>query len=390
MSKETADLLSSAGKGHWIQARQDLVTAKGKGTMKTYWLNPLEIKDSYSVALSTSSCPQSEYDNVNPTPDQDEIASIHKHNRLIDWQVDMFVSLLKHVVARRNACKKLTTTATLDKDKLDWKPASGKICLDEVKEIIELPEFDARAARSKEDPSKIDLGLLVVEQLRTYISTIARSYRQNHFHNFAHACHVTMSVKKLLSRIEAPEGLEDSLLGNGRKSIPEEPRDSRMKGKIASSLHDHTYGITSDPLTQFAMVFSALIHDVDHMGVPNEVLVKEEESLAKKYRSKSVAEQHSIDVAWNLLQEKQFKELRGCIYATKSEFYRFRQLVVQAVLATDIVDKELKSLRNARWDSAFADSHREENPRDTVNRKATIVIEHLIQASDVAHTMQHW
>jgi hypothetical protein len=25
-----------------------------------------------------------------------------------------------------------------------------------------------------------------------------------------------------------------------------------------------------------------------------------------------------------------------------------------------------------------------------VNRKATIVIEHLLQASDVAHTMQHW
>jgi hypothetical protein len=24
------------------------------------------------------------------------------------------------------------------------------------------------------------------------------------------------------------------------------------------------------------------------------------------------------------------------------------------------------------------------------NRKATIVVEHLIQASDVAHTMQHW
>ena len=28
--------------------------------------------------------------------------------------------------------------------------------------------------------------------------------------------------------------------------------------------------------------------------------------------------------------------------------------------------------------------------RDDINRKATIVIEHLIQASDVAHTMQHW
>jgi len=47
-------------------------------------------------------------------------------------------------------------------------------------------------------------------------------------------------------------------------------------------------------------------------------------------------------------------------------------------------------LRNQRWDNAFADVTREENPMDTVNRKATIVIEHLIQASDVAHTMQHW
>ena len=28
-----------------------------------------------------------------------------------------------------------------------------------------------------------------------------------------------------------------------------------------SVLHDHTYGITSDPLTQFACLFSALIHD---------------------------------------------------------------------------------------------------------------------------------
>lgn len=28
--------------------------------------------------------------------------------------------------------------------------------------------------------------------------------------------------------------------------------------------------------------------------------------------------------------------------------------------------------------------------RESVNRKATIVIEHLVQASDVSHTMQHW
>ena len=61
-------------------------------------------------------------------------------------------------------------------------------------------------------------------------------------------------------------------------------------------------------------------------------------------------------------------------------------------MATDIVDKDLKALRNARWDRAFEnggpDSDNEDE--DHVNRKATIVIEHLIQASDVSHTMQHW
>ena len=58
-----------------------------------------------------------------------------------------------------------------------------------------------------------------------------------------------MSVSKLLSRIVAPHqvaGDDDSV------------DDSRRRQEM---LHDHTYGITSDPLTQFGVVLSALIHD---------------------------------------------------------------------------------------------------------------------------------
>jgi hypothetical protein len=51
-------------------------------------------------------------------------------------------------------------------------------------------------------------------------------------------------------------------------------------------------GITSCPLTQFAVVFSAIIHDVDHPGVPNAQLVKEKSPLAEMYRNVSVAEQN--------------------------------------------------------------------------------------------------
>ena len=138
------------------------------------------------------------------------------------------------------------------------------------------------------------------------------------------------------------------------------------------------------------MLLQALIHDVDHHGVTNAQLIKEGKELAFIYKSKSVAEQNSVNLAWNLLMQEEYQQLRECIYTSESSFKRFRQLVVNTVLATDIVDKDLKDLRNARWAKAFYEDHNDADPRDTVNRKATIVIEHLIQASDVSHTMQHW
>ena len=65
-------------------------------------------------------------------------------------------------------------------------------------------------------------------------------------------------------------------------------------------------------------------------------------------------------------------------------------------MATDICDKQLKTLRNKRWEKAFSgdkvvnDEEGTDAAMVAINRKATIVLEHLIQASDVAHTMQHW
>ena len=195
-------------------------------------------------------------------------------------------------------------------------------------------------------------------------------YRKNSFHNFDHAAHVTASTVKLLSRIVAP--------------------DISSPDGAGKDLHDHTYGITTDPLTRFACVFSALIHDVDHTGLPNAQLVAENQAIANVYKNRSVAEQNSVDLAWKLLMQDEFKEFRRTIYSSVTGYYRFRKLVVNAVLATDIMDKELKDLRNGRWEKAFSASQSVESEKDSTNRKATIVIEHIMQASDVSHTMQHW
>jgi hypothetical protein len=83
----------------------------------------------------------------------------------------------------------------------------------------------------------------------------------------------------------------------------------------------------------------------------------------------------------------EFSELRACI----GELERFHQLVIGAVMATDIVDKELKEERHARWETVFSTGSESAPMTEKTNElKATIVLDHMMQAADVSHTMQHW
>jgi len=118
--------------------------------------------------------------------------------------------------------------------------------------------------------------------------------------------------------------------------------------------------------------------------------------MADMYRNTSLAEQNSVDLAWNLFMDPRYSKLQDCIALDKEERSRFRQLLVNCVMATDIFEPTMKALRNNRWDKAFREDQdaarniTESSIEEDRNTKATIVIEHIIQASDVAHTMQHW
>jgi 3'5'-cyclic nucleotide phosphodiesterase/Adenylate and Guanylate cyclase catalytic domain len=461
ISQQTADLLTIAGKSSWLEKNHDTCI----DDIETYWIsvkvrggsrssnsdrgssdgnstnnhtenNPIdetnESIDEMDSELNTSrlattsvrhSIKSKEYNPVN-----------EKTRRLIDWNAEMLLRLLKQVVAYRQAKSNNKSnhpqdfffrrgsymgetgcsSATLNRTCTDT-------VIDEVVEIIDMPKFDAGITSDMIDPSAIEFDDVIRKEIKQFVGTIAALYRDNPFHNYEHASHVTMSVTKLLSRIIAP----DQILNE--KSVDDKSEDDTSKSNhsnIASTLHDHTYGITSDPMTQVACIFSALIHDVDHpgtlviskhqisrhvdanaliffiissffnfdflAGVPNTQLVKENNIVAQRYKNQSVAEQNSIDIAWNLFMQNEYVNFRSALCPTSNDIKHFRQLVVNSVMATDIVDKKLKELRNNRWDVAFQVTISNESIRDQTNRKATIVIEHLIQASDVSHTMQHW
>jgi class 3 adenylate cyclase/hemoglobin-like flavoprotein len=388
ISEETAQLLRDARKEDWLIVREDKIVAKGKGELQTYFVNMSKSGKSAASVTSASSDSQdlrTETGAYSASSAGTGLSSRIK--RLVTFNADLLARLLKSVVARRDAERLVQSKKSQSGRKpLEMRSSSrnGTTVLDEVVDILTLPKFNAEAAMKQVDPKEVELPEIVDKQIHEYVTVLAKMYRRDvPFHNFEHASHVTMSVTKLLSRIVAP----DSILSS---SACGENQDEVLK-----QVHEYTYGITSDPMTQFAAVVAALIHDVDHTGVPNAQLIKEGNPLAEMYKEKSVAEQNSVDLAWDLLMDDNFKDLRAFIYTNEAEEKHFRSLLVNLVLATDICDKELGAQRKARWAKAFAgngssDHESNESEEDAVNRKATIVLEHLIQASDVAHTMQHW
>jgi len=359
VSQETAMLIQDGGKGQWLRKRQDKVQAKGKGQLETYWINP-------SNRLDPGSKRQSMRRLHSSTTSEAENA---QRQRLINWNVDLFSSLLKKVVMQRQkrAFKRRSSKHDLMQDDssrhsfagLIDDPVDNTLPRDEVTEAIKLHKVVGARIDQMEDLDSFELDPEVTEQLTEFIKAVSCLYHDNHFHNFEHACNVTMAARKFLCRVVSPD-----------------------------SHHAYTYGITNDPMIQFAIVFSALIHDLDHTGVSNFQLIKEGARIAALYDNKSVAEQNSVDLAWQLLTSPEYSDLLHAICATDDDYRRFRQLVVNAVLATDIFDKELVEFRNNRWKRAFHPDHASEH--DDLDLKATIVLEHIIQTSDVGHTMQHW
>jgi hypothetical protein len=224
ISQETASLLINAGKEKWVVPRENKVSAKGKGEMTTYFLN---LPDRHGDDKSFGSLSHTE-SNLLDVAIVDSSVAEEKRNRIAEWTVEVMASALKTMVASRKAQKKkpdpVEKIEMLESMSLSHS-TDEKTVINEVATYIILPEHSVDHKITEEDTP---LSLDVMEELRNFVQTIASLYNENPFHNFDHANHVVMSVNKLLSRIIAPDIEVDA---NGKK------------------LHDHTYGITSDPLT---------------------------------------------------------------------------------------------------------------------------------------------
>ena len=362
VSPQSAEILRQAGKGSWLEPRDVQIFVKGKGRLQTFWLNKERQKSEENSSEKLSEEGELTLKLPSAAPD--------KVDRLISWMVEAMSLHLKQLMARRRTTSSPRMNVSSRVSMIQF----GKP-LHAVKDVIPFCKFDSNGTLERNVES-IVLEEKVIIQLTNLVKSIAGMYHDNPFHNFEHASHVALSVTKLLSRI----------VQQNKDGIPLPSLDANIDA----------FGIyASIPITQFAAFFCALIHDVDHPGIPNAAYSQERPDLAQVYDKTSIAEQNSIDMSWALFMRDEFKDLRRCVCATDKELFQFRQLVVQMVMATDVMDKEIGKLRKERWNKAFnvddiSRSKHNEGNEIIRDRKATIVLEHLIQASDVSHTMQHW
>ena len=123
----------------WVTKREDLVVAKGKGTMQMHWLKidaasraPSVVEQSEGGAEGSGECQWGNNEACN-------IA------RLVDWNVEMLLQLLKQVMAgHKVAC---TTGASWKEPMKGNKGSKETVPSDEVAKIVMSPGFDSKKSQ---------------------------------------------------------------------------------------------------------------------------------------------------------------------------------------------------------------------------------------------------
>jgi hypothetical protein len=100
VSQSTATLLIAAGKNHWVEQREDQIAAKGKGKMQTYWAEP------HTGGSNKSAAPLSVSTGSEPSGKPATVRLDDRTKRLVQWNVDVLLRLVKQIVARRECIRK--------------------------------------------------------------------------------------------------------------------------------------------------------------------------------------------------------------------------------------------------------------------------------------------
>ncbi|XP_033104806.1 cGMP-inhibited 3',5'-cyclic phosphodiesterase A-like [Anneissia japonica] len=184
-----------------------------------------------------------------------------------------------------------------------------------------------------------------IKNFMLYFRALENGYRDNGYHNRVHAADVLHAVYYLSSQQipgftqvnldEDRDGSEDS--NNDLDEVNIAAHHTPTVTPRASFTTDVSYGILAlnlPALELMALYTAAAMHDYDHPGRTNAFLVATSAPEAILYNDRSVLESHHAAASWKLLLSNSNYNFLSSL--DPAEFKRFRYLVVEYILATDL------------------------------------------------------
>lgn len=191
-----------------------------------------------------------------------------------------------------------------------------------------------------QDTCLFEIFKIPVREFMAYFCALESGYRDIPYHNRVHATDVLHAVWYLTTQpipgfqqihsehVTGSDTDSDSGISPGRVSYA---------SSKSSSISDDSYGCLAwniPALELMALYVAAAMHDYDHPGRTNAFLVATNAPQAVLYNDRSVLENHHAAAAWSLyLSQPEFNFLLNLDHV---EFKRFRFLVIEAILATDL------------------------------------------------------
>ncbi|XP_034001944.1 cGMP-inhibited 3',5'-cyclic phosphodiesterase A-like isoform X1 [Trematomus bernacchii] len=179
-----------------------------------------------------------------------------------------------------------------------------------------------------------------VKEFMNYFHALENGYRDIPYHNRIHATDVLHAVWYLTT--QPVPGLPSLITDHG--SASDSDSDSGITHSHMGFLVSKTYTVSEDgygclsglipALELMALYVAAAMHDYDHPGRTNAFLVATSAPQAVLYNDRSVLENHHAASAWNLFMSR--PEFNFLVNLDHGEFKRFRFLVIEAILATDL------------------------------------------------------
>uniref|UniRef100_A0A8K9UAK0 Phosphodiesterase n=1 Tax=Oncorhynchus mykiss TaxID=8022 RepID=A0A8K9UAK0_ONCMY len=193
-----------------------------------------------------------------------------------------------------------------------------------------------------EDTGLFETFKIPVREFMNYFHALENGYRDIPYHNRIHATDVLHAVWYLTT--QAVPGLPNLLTDHSSDSDSDSglltPSHIGHTGFLVSKMSavmEEGYGCLSGlipSLELMALYVAAAMHDYDHPGRTNAFLVATSAPQAVLYNDRSVLENHHAASAWNLFMSRPEYNFLGNLEHV--EFKRFRFLVIEAILATDL------------------------------------------------------